>query len=847
MTSSLSETDTPPPPPPPSEAPSSPAGIRTRMEFWKMSLLITASSLLVSSYALFLADRLTPVATQADVDQTAMLVGHELARLYLSHRRFGRVGLIDLGGHDDSQLGLNTLQATLRLDSLMASKLHLDYIGKLVENDARDAGWIGRALAAMEYEQISPGKDHEGGRLFELAKKRLSRNWKAGQLTNLKISLGRLKQAVSTDNIRVTRTPLPAIDGEETAAHARKSTYKAHVPIRIAGNNIYEFTEQSDKMTFCQPTNFELSENQVPSTVLLLEATFDANERTGRGHKVRTLSSCVLLGAPPRKAQKSVFMLSYPHGFFSNVQSLEKLFKFDLWQKNGDTYEAFSGSVPGGGRLIPTTINNANMSAAQAAMLAFYHFIFTLGPEAKPQNVEKVLAQTLEPGSFVSSIPSKPSDALDNSKASSTESNNESDFNSALFKDTGAAKFALAKQSTEGGVGQRVIAEGFSARPLQAQAPLSCFPLLAAPNGFLSLPDGGHFDEAMIADFFTDLHRTNISGIESMRIAETVKSRTDAAIQQCKNKILNLKEEIGSIQKSITTISAQELSATREEQLPQLKDRVIILEVEIEKQEERQKRLLELSSNASLVLQNGKQGAKTSYEIAAHMSSFVQRGLERITAPSKGYLLNRSVVFTPVKEAIAEEDIYEMTESPAAQTSNRYTWKSKDFRVTRVADNSIEVAGAPFSEYKKSSNQLTPNKPVFIMVFSDDLISTSSKPELHFTSQSPFGNSGITQSQFCFFAPGCLQSQLQPGVRLSVLIRDLVATHQKGIGDPVPSGQTQWCLDAGMETDDCPGLAAEVQIRTPVPNAPEFPSRYLQDPAGGPPVPLIPPLPAELL
>ena len=54
-------------------------------------------------------------------------------------------------------------------------------------------------------------------------------------------------------------------------------------------------------------------------------------------------------------------------------------------------------------------------------------------------------------------------------------------------------------------------------------------------------------------------------------------------------------------------------------------------------------------------------------------------------------------------------------------------------------------------------------------------------------------------------------------------------------------------MDLGLEGEKCPGLAGEIQVRTPIPNLKQLPNRYLKNPNDDEQAPLIPALPAEML
>ncbi len=809
----------------------SPAGVRSRSDLWKLSILIALSSLLVSIYSLILSDRLTPAATQADIDQAAKAVATELAQIYLSNRRFGRVGFIDVNQADESQIGLNSLHATLRLDGLIATQLDLPYIQKLVETDARDAVWLTRALASIQREQAGEphGKDGEGGRLYELAKKMLARNWRAGQLVQVKIRFGRLSQAVENDPKQQvgSKMPLPDLENEKEAYYANRKFYKAHVPVSIAGNNKYEFMDLAEKVQFFPSSHFEELPDNVPASVLLLSAEFQSNERNAKSKK-RIMSSCVALGGPIPKTPSSVFMLSFPHGFFSNFPNMERLLKEESWVSRGDTYEAFAGPVPGAGRMALTTIAKEALTPSQAAMLSFYHFLFSSGPEVKPARVKELLSQPLAGDIAQESFELTSSQAL---------------FNSALLKDTGAAKFALVKQSADGGLGQKTIVDGFAAKPFSQQAPPSSFPLAVAENGFVSLSSGAPYDEELIRSFFDELYQTNISGIETMEVADTVLQRTQSAIRQCTNEIENFVEEAKSLEKSIVSVEAQNAENV-EETLPQMKDRLIILESELENLRERKKRLESLLVNAKLVSTNGRLAAKSTYEIASHMGSFVNKGVQKASRPIGSFLLNDSILFRPLTKPVKEEEIYEMTERPDDK-SERSLWTYDKLKISdKASDDDVEINQQNLRDYINSKPSPDINKPLFVLLASRSLTS-SDQPKVLRLRRSPFAGTGLKASQFCYFAPGCLQSQITPGVRLSILIRDLQSV-RKGSAQNIESLTPRWCLDLGLENEKCPDLCGEIQIRTPLPADINLPSRYLRDPAGDE-VPLIPPLPAQMM
>lgn len=803
-----------------------PASARFRSDIWKLSLLISLNSLLVSIYSIGLADRLTPAATQADIDQTASELAGDLSELAVSHRRFGKVGLVDLAGADgeSDQLGLNNLNATLRLDYQIASDYNLDYMRKLIETDSKDCAWIGSELARIEREQISaPFEKEAAGKMYEHAKRLLTKNWRAGQLVDIRIKLGRMRSAPGS--FSSTKIPFVSAYLADSQSLSENGFYKANIPVPIAGDNKYSFMSLPEESKFLPVGRFEPVTGNEPAGVLLLEAEFlETNDRPLNGNgkpRHRIMRSCVAIGSPLPKANSSVFMLSFPHGFFTNFPSVSKLFSQSDWLQSGETYEAYSGPIPGRGRLIPTTIANAKLSPAEASIMAFYHFLFSLGPEVKKERVGEILTASLDSTRSANSTPSE----IDESNY----------YNSAMLRYTDAAKFALLKQSSEGGIGQETIVSGFSSKQFQRQVPVSAFPLDVSPSGSVRFINGSEFDEGLVHSFFDAIYETNISGIESMQIAGTVIERTQMALRKCSNDIQSYKEEKKSLEQSIASLEGQDQSDA-EEKLPQLKDRAIVLQVEMDEQTERKKHFEQILENSKKVYQNAKNVAKTSYDIATHMSKFVNQGLQKIDS-GKSFLLNNSVVFTPINKPIEEEEIYEMTERPE-DDSGRSKWTSDNLTVSNAANG--DLSKVPFRNRKELMNS-----PIFFLISSKSLLSDEQARLLSLNS-SPFAGSGIKQSQFCYFAQSCAQSAATPGVKLSILIRDLQAARQN-FDQNIYSTNGRWCMDLGLEGEKCPGLAGEIQVRTPIPNLKQLPNRYLKNPNDDEQAPLIPALPAEML
>jgi hypothetical protein len=86
-----------------------------------------------------------------------------------------------------------------------------------------------------------------------------------------------------------------------------------------------------------------------------------------------------------------------------------------------------------------------------------------------------------------------------------------------------------------------------------------------------------------------------------------------------------------------------------------------------------------------------------------------------------------------------------------------------------------------------------------------------------------------------------------PTVGWSLLVRDAVAMRGYG-GAPLASRRTNWCLGEDRAVSECPGLAVEIQIRSPIPLIPDLPvGSVIVSPTTHESVSQIPPMPENML
>ncbi len=802
---------------------------RRRAEFWQISWLVSLSSLLVSLYAVFLSQRLAPVASQADLDRAAIMLARELSSLSVKHSRLGNIALCAGAGNN---FELNSLQATLRLDALVAKRLCLKEVEEQIEKDAKELALLVNELCRLEHDLAKtdgPSASSSGRQSFaESVRKLLMHTGAGSRLRSLKIKLG----AASTNSLGA-ETPLPLIEEESRKAHALGENYRTQIPVRIVGDIDYKFYELASSPRIIPGEFFRpLPENQLAS-VIMLEAEFEIPDRQQRS-KIQTLRSCAIAGGSSQNnGQASLLMLSFPGGYLSSISSISDLLQAGTYEnKDGEWLQAAGGEVPGEGHLVELARNGSGLKAHQAARNLLYCFMLAAGPRLVPENLEVLLK--------------KPLAAL----VPRTDSQKPVTFNSGLFKDTGAASFAISMQSQRGASGQRILANAFSGKSFAQVAPPFTFPLYVSRSGLLSLPQDPGFDSNLLKDFLKSLHKTNIAGIESMQIANTVLFRMKNSIEQSDRSLSLLAEEIQSGKRSLEFLSNKNNDQNQDMKLKQISNQLTALMLQEQKTEEDKDRYLKIKSRALNALSKAREAARSSYEIASNLTRFAGQGLKRVTAPYKAFLLDRNLLFIPHEIPLDEDDLYELKQQSDSQEqdSQAQSWLTDDFRVTDIAEPGIFVDSKPILEYWQKGELKQENKPLYVFLPSKELISKKKELKLYASTSTPFDNGGINRHQLCYFNSQCIESGSRVRVGWSVLMRNLVFSYLNGGGQPLKSISPRWCHELGLHEENCPGLAAEIQIRTPVPRlGKEFSTINIQDPDGGPAISLYPPLPPELL
>ncbi len=812
-----------------------------------MAWLVIAYSLIISLYAIAVRQATLRGNSQDAVEQAALSVARQLTAVTVSSSRFGAVGLCDLdrgnntfvGLKEREVIGLNSLFATLRLDSILAAEADLPYMSRLVGEDLQQAHKLERELIdalnrAILPNYSLPGSQGASSSLYQqVFKTALSGKQSAAErLVDLKISLGNLE-----GNTFSSLVDTPGLKEEIGLDFVNQGRYRPLMLIPVPLSRPVKFYPLATKAQLVNHVDFVVSDSSVAPSAVLVEATYRSPGKAGREGVLRTRSACALVGAPILPSPASVFMISFPHGVPGQFQSIKDLLRFKQWKAGGEWQQAVGGAVPGKGRLEPPLgIDAGEMNPGEAIQMSLYHWLLFCGQHVKPEQLELLLSRSF---------------------AGQSKSSGEPVANSALTKDVGARSFALLYQSGSGGAGQEILASAFDAGRRKRVFPQSAFPLIVDESGKCRLPGRRGFDRKLVMEFMSALHQTNLAAIESYSTAKAVEERLDQAIKQIDQQLALVKEELSSTDQRLTRMNSTgslTTVAADEKQFRLLLASQLQLNQTLTLANEKRQNYIAVKRRAGMVSDNAEKAALVSFEICADIARFAASGLSRVDG-SPDFLLNKTYCFTPQIAPVGEEAIYKGAtgavpfngQGKSASADGSSSWTDPKFSVWREAPASTMVEGISLAALRQQTAWTRTSEPLFLILQSQQLTEPSA-PELGIYFSSPFWGSGIAAGELTYFAQDALRTGSKPEVGWSVLLRDEVACQSETCGQPVASPEPRWCQKQGLEMTACPGLAAEVQIRAPLPAIPDLPvGSYLTNPRTHERVSQIPPMPSDML
>lgn len=777
--------------------------------------LILLTGILISLYAVLVHQLSVRTSSEDSLRQATQFVAEELARTSIYDSEFGEVGICDLtAGHGERKkniTSLNRLYATLRLNNLVAKRVNAAYMARMVEQDYEQLHRLEINLRSKLQDIVAPNANNSVySRVYSLAS---GGRKGAEEVVDVRIKLGAIKSTQLNSGMPATEDP------SERSNLSVRGLYLARFEIPITSTGTAQFTQSAPEIQFIDNAEFvETDSTETPSAVLV-ESTFKTSDRAKKIDLVRTRSAVAILGPTNASAPDSVLMVSFPQGMVKPFNSLRSVISCASRVSNNSWQQAVGGDVPGSGYLaIARQIEPVEMRSAQAIQTAFYHWLRSLGPSPKLDSIVETFDKSWW-GLEVRRNDDGPA------KLATVGAN------SALTQDSGASAFALLNQSSPGAVAHKVLKTAFDAEADSTSMPSSAVPLMIDELGNCNLPGRGSFDRVLVQDVLTAIYRTNLLSNESISFAKSLINRMEEAEAQADRGIELLKEELSSLEGRRRRLEAAKDEANAAE-IARLQKAEQQLSQSIEKQSTKRNEFQVNKERANTVLINAESAARASFDLCSNMAKYANSGIYRCQDKAS-YLFGSEYVFHPITTEISLEDIYR----------GKSPWL-RPIDVLEPAEDGIIAEGKTVGQRRRTQVRDGRAVPAFVIIDSREL--QRKAPKVVLVSRSPFAETGIPNGDLAYYSPDSLRTGQQPPVGWSLLIRDAVGNLSLGASS-IPSSHNKWCVDE-PSVGTCPGLAVEIQIRSPIPMIPELGvGSFVVNPTTHERSSQIPPRPATML
>lgn len=880
-------------------------------------LVSVACSLFLATYVLLVGNFLAHQPESNTIEQTALDAATVMSRTTITSDGFGAVGLSDIASDEYSNtlgrpLGnkitsINSLYGVLRLDAMIANRLHHPKISALLAADFGSLRQLETGLSKKLYKgaEKRPVATEKTPEIFGLNRLTFQDNPEASQVDNfiyqrayrylahalavhdsklldLSIKLGfvRSRKAVSA---------VKAPDLTETMSVDETGDYRPGVPVPVPNFEPIMFTPLLNQTGIIDPADFVQDSRRSAPSAILVEAVWEFRPI---GHKTNPLrvkrTACAAVGSSPLTNAPAALIINFPHGKPNLFNSVGSMLFYQGWRNPGFWRQALDGDVPGHGSLSePKGMSLKEGSPGDALAVLLYHWMRLLEPNSNVENcIDLIWAAWPSPSQTPAN--QTPGSAI------------APPVNSCLARDGEARSSAILDQSYPGGLGQTAL-NGIFAKsevnlsPIVISAPPSAIPLFVDRSGNINLAGQQGFNQKFVEEFWDAIYDTNLAALESLWAAKLMSTKSSLQKPEIEQKALREKEELSSLNSRINRLSTKTAGGDdsrmpiKKEYLREtalLTERVGALQEAIAKDKAEINRLNKLSELSAIAVENARRAADATFDLCAHSFILCRNGI--VPLEGQGYLVGRKTCFFPKRKPLSESDFREAaqtenssdddakTEDPADQSwLKRGMWVRQDVEVLM---KSKETAMLPLANKIK---QLT-HDPLYVPAFSPICVVLDSqavkgkrpiktdvgnqpkpvanrkqaakpgdsgaaiKPDVY--TVYPFANIFLPNGQLLYYCQRAVETGQNPAVSWSVLVRDLVATKGAGrMGTPVNSMEPEWCRKQGDTLGLCPGLACEFQVRTPLPKLTNFPaSSYVSDEAGQQ-IPQLPPVPAEML
>lgn len=810
-----------------------------------------ASSVLICSYVIAIGMINLPKSDVDPLGRAAEIAAEELMNVTIEHPTFGRIGLCDVQEGEEENAtrttGINTLMARLRHAAMVASMIDNKSLLSLANTDLKTLKQLREDLKVkleksleVRGKQGEPNAIREGTLpLRDRIQKILESAYRTElTLTEVKLSLGRVNSTT------LTTTRITAPTAESKASFVGDGRYKAYARVPVPGSDDpIVFYPEGDGVESLPASEFNPVELTTTPSAVLVEAVYEPKDAS-KGKQPKIKSACALVGPKSIPIYATALAIRFPNCIPSQFKRPLDLLAFPNWKGIGNWQQAVGASVPGDGRLGPALDPVSSMNAGKAIELTFYQWLRQLDASTDPEKIASLFKQPwTEAERVASAVP------LDTNIVA----------NSCLVQDTGAREFAILHQTSQGEYGQEALSRSFFIGNKKDIPPPSSIPLLVDGAGNCNLCGRIGFDKRLIEDFLEAVYDTNLAAIESRSIANQVQRRSARVLHLVEQQLFVKKQELKSIDEAIRRITpedhlSKELPADIENKLLPFRDKRRLLSEVVERVQKQRDEMLFVGQLAKLASHNAEQAALASFDICAKANTMLRDGLYRIDRQGNAFLLGGRTVFSPQIRPVLESEFHEAALHKGSTNENwRSPWLRKGFSVlgdihTLFPDEaSISIEGKKLSSILTETDSLPRAAQATIVLDSRlGLSNASHRPKLYDYERYPFGDMPIPAGRLLYFSKGAFTTGNQPEVSWSVLIRNMIDIKNSRAerGQPVPV--RDWCNQS--EPGGCPDLAAEIQIRTPLPVVKDLPpGAIISNPTSGLRAPQIPPLPPEML
>lgn len=809
----------------------------------QLALIATVGSTVIALYVLWIGISGHHKRNVDTAALAALYAAQQLSQINVDSTSFGKVGLCDQSSDDTGSFsyvhgqgrvtGLNTIYKTLAVDASIAKHLKRQIMIDLIDKDLAEVKKVENELRLRLHEAAEP----------DLMEAQASEN-----STQLYASTTSKQNNIYRDVYRMLAADKSSPDLSLIEVRLKLGRYKQQA-------SAPPDSWPSGKIRIIEPPElFEPAKKEQAPYTVLVEAVFQTKSKSP-SDPVRTISKkyCALISAPRLAPVKSTLVMNFPDGLPPIIDSAMSLLTAKSLSGTGDWQQAVGNEVPGKGSLAPSLQPVLpGMSPSDAFSVVLYHWLKRQGSEVSEQKLYELLE-----AKWNSSAP------IMKFSPETTTPTNESKPNSCLAIDTGARQYAILNQTGPGGIGQTALSRAFAiytgalAGSPQVNFPQNALPLFVDRDGKCNLAGRKGYSDKFVNDYLKAIYDTNLAAVESAAVSRMVIARASAELTQLDQKIYIERQELNSVMNRFNRLGAETPPAKARaapnevaRQKALIQDKLDALKISITADEDERAKLRKTNTLAQRTTATANQVGTTTYELCAQAFRLCKDGIFRIDRPTPAYIISRKFVFTPCTIPVDESDFFK----PESEISaNSKLWLTKSFDVVTTIETArlsadTMVEGAKYSDFAESSILQQTNSPV-VFLTTDELFSSTTPRPMIFNFY-PFGNIRVPSGQLFYYCKDALRTGSAPAVSWSVVIRDLVASVGQNSmgnpsGEPIPSDQPDWCKTSDQH--DCPGLACEFQLRTPLPVITNSPETLLTNPVNSAQIQQIPPVPADML